>query len=140
MLPKGCMQKGWSVVSVMSDFKIEDIIGVIFDFNGTMFYDSDKHIKAWTMYIEELVGEELSDEAVEKYVKTMPGRQLIDHYLGYEISDDMYEQLSEEKENIYRRLCMEDKDNLKLAPGLEKFLDYLTQFNIPRTIATTATM
>ncbi len=124
----------------MSEFKIEDIIGVIFDFNGTMFFDSDKHIKAWTLYMEELTGEKLSDEDVDKYVKTMTGRALMEHYLGYEISDDMYEQLAEEKENIYRRLCMEDKNSLKLAPGLEKFLDYLTEFNIPRTIATTAPM
>lgn len=124
----------------MSDFKIEDIIGVIFDFNGTMFFDSDKHIKAWTLYMEELTGEQLSDEDVDRYVKTMTGRELMEHYLGYEISDDMYEQLAEEKENIYRRLCMEDKDSLKLAPGLEIFLDYLTEFNIPRTIATTAPM
>lgn len=124
----------------MSNFKIEDIIGVIFDFNGTMFFDSDKHIKAWTMYMEELTGETLSHEDVDRYVKKMTGRQLMEHYLGYEISDDMYEQLAEEKENIYRRLCMEDKDSLKLAPGLEKFLDYLTEYNIPRTIATTAPM
>lgn len=124
----------------MSDFKVEDIIGVIFDFNGTMFFDSDKHIKAWTMYIEELTGEKLTDKEVNRYVKRMSGRQLIEYYLDYEISDDMYEQLAEEKENIYRKLCMEDKDNLKLAPGLEKFLDYLTEFNIPRTIATTAPM
>jgi len=124
----------------MSEFKIEDIIGVIFDFNGTMFFDSDKHIKAWTLYMEELTGEKLSDEDVDKYVKTMTGRALMEHYLGYEISDDMYEQLAEEKENIYRRLCMEDKNSLKLAPGLEKFLDYMTEFNIPRTIATTAPM
>ena len=124
----------------MSDYKIEDIIGVIFDFNGTMFFDSDKHIKAWTLYIEELTGTKLSDSDIEQYVKVLPGRKLIEHYLGYDISDDMYEQLSEEKENIYRRLCIEDKENLKLAPGLEKFLDYLTEYNVPRTIATTAPM
>ncbi len=124
----------------MNDFKLEDIIGVIFDFNGTMFFDSEKHIKAWTMYIEELTGEELTEKEINRYVKNMSGRQLIEYYLGYDISDDMYEQLSEEKENIYRRLCIADKDNLHLAPGLEKFLDYLTEYNIPRTIATTAPM
>lgn len=26
--------------------------GVIFDFNGTMFFDSDKQEKAWRMYIK----------------------------------------------------------------------------------------
>lgn len=122
----------------MSNFKVEDIIGVIFDFNGTMFFDSEKHIKAWAMYIEEITGEELTDKEINRYVRRMPGRQLIEYYLGYEISDDMYEQFAEEKENIYRRLCMEDKENLKLAPGLEKFLDYLAEYNVPRTIASTA--
>ncbi len=122
----------------MSKLKVEDIIGVIFDFNGTMFFDSDKHIKAWTMYVEEITGQKLSNQEIESYVKTMSGRQLIEHYLGYEISDDMYEQFAEEKENIYRKLCVEDKKNLKLAPGLEKFLDYLTEYNIPRTIASAA--
>lgn len=124
----------------MGNFKVEDIIGVIFDFNGTMFFDSDKHIKAWTMYIEEITGEKLSDTDVNRYVKNMSGRQLLEYFLDYEISDEMYEQLSEEKENIYRRLCMEDKENLRLAPGLERFLDYLAEYNIPRTIATTAPM
>ncbi len=122
----------------MSKLKVEDIIGIIFDFNGTMFFDSEKHIKAWAMYIEEITGEELTEKEINRYVRRMSGRQLIEYYLGYEISDDMYEQLAEEKENIYRRLCMEDKDNLRLAPGLEKFLDYLAEYNVPRTIASTA--
>ena len=52
----------------MSKFKVEDIIGVIFDFNGTMFFDSEKHIKAWTMYIEELTGEKLSDTEINMRV------------------------------------------------------------------------
>ena len=122
----------------MSKLKVEDIIGIIFDFNGTMFFDSEKHIKAWAMYIEEITGEELTEKEINRYVRRMSGRQLIEYYLGYEISDDMSEQLAEEKENIYRRLCMEDKDNLRLAPGLEKFLDYLAEYNVPRTIASTA--
>ncbi len=122
----------------MRKTKVEDIIGVIFDFNGTMFFDSEKHIKAWTLFLEDMLGEKLTETEINRYVKNLPGRQLIEVFLDCEISDEMYEQFSEEKENIYRRLCMEDKAGLKLAPGLEKFLDYLTEYNIPRTIATTA--
>lgn len=30
--------------------------GVIFDFNGTLFFDSDKHVLAWGKMAEELRG------------------------------------------------------------------------------------
>ncbi|MBP3620890.1 MAG: HAD family phosphatase [Lachnospiraceae bacterium] len=118
--------------------KPEDIIGVIFDFNGTMFFDSQKHVKAWTTYAEEMIGRSITPEEKRLYINDKSGRKIIEHFLGYEISDDMYEQFSEEKEGIYRKLCNEDKENLKLADGLEEFLDYLTEHNIPRTIASVA--
>ena len=118
--------------------KAEDIIGVIFDFNGTMFFDSDKHNKAWIKYTEELIDRKITPEEKRLNIRDKSGRQIIEHFLGYEISDDMYEQFSEEKEGIYRKLCNENKENLKLADGLEQFLDYLTEHNIPRTIASVA--
>lgn len=118
--------------------KLEETIGVIFDFNGTMFFDSKKHEKAWKSFTEELIGREITPKEKRLYIRKKSGREIIEHFLGYEISDDMYEQFSEEKEGIYRRLCNEDKDNLKLAPGLEKFLDFLTENNVPRTIASVA--
>ena len=118
--------------------KLEETIGVIFDFNGTMFFDSDKHVKAWVEFTEELIGREITTKEKRVYVSNKSGREIIEHFLGYEISDDMYEQFSEEKEGIYRRLCNDDKENLKLAPGLEQFLDFLTENNVPRTIASVA--
>ena len=118
--------------------KLEETIGVIFDFNGTMFFDSDKHIKAWVEFTEELIGREITTKEKRVYVSNKSGREIIEHFLGYEISDDMYEQFSEEKEGIYRRLCNDDKENLKLAPGLEQFLDFLTENNVPRTVASVA--
>lgn len=120
--------------------KVQDIIGVIFDFNGTMFFDSDKHIKAWASYVEELTGKLPDKREIDKFILNKSGRQIMEHFLGYEISDDMLEQFSEEKEGIYRKFCSEDADNLKLAPGLESFLDYLSEHNIARTIATTASL
>ena len=118
--------------------KLEETIGVIFDFNGTMFFDSEKHVKAWTRFTEELIGRDITPEERRLHVRDKSGREILEYFLGYEISDDMYEQFSEEKEGIYRKLCSENKDNLKLAPGLEKFLDFLAENNVPRTIATVA--
>lgn len=119
---------------------VKDIIGVIFDFNGTMFFDSEKHIKAWMLYMEELTGACISNTDMEKYIVGKSGESILSHFLGYELTTDMLEQFIEEKEGVYRKLCNDDKVNLKLAPGLEKFLDYLAEHNVPRTIATTASL
>lgn len=124
----------------MGETRLQDIIGVIFDFNGTMFFDSDKHIRAWTSYVEEVTGCRPDTRDIDKYIIGKSSRQILEHFLGYEISEDMLEQFSEEKEGIYRRLCSDDKDNLALAPGLVKFLDYLAEYDIPRTIATTTSL
>lgn len=122
----------------MENTKLQDIIGVIFDFNGTMFFDSEKHVRAWTSYVEEVTGIAPDRSDVERYIVGKSGKQIMEHFLGYELSEDMLEQFIEEKEGIYRMLCNADKEGLRLAPGLTEFLDYLSEYNIPRTIATTA--
>lgn len=124
----------------MGDMKLRDIIGVIFDFNGTMFFDSEKHIRAWASYVEEVTGAAVNSGDIERYISGKSARQIMEHFLGYEISDSMLEQFSEEKEGVYRRLCNEDRAGLTLAPGLTKFLDYLAEYDIPRTIATTTSL
>lgn len=122
----------------MGRTKLEDIIGVIFDFNGTMFFDSDKHIRAWALYVEEITGEFPSNADIHRYIAGRTPADILEHFLGYELSRDTVTQLSYEKESIYRKLCREDKRGLCLAPGLEDFLNYLTEYNIPKTIASTA--
>jgi len=119
---------------------VKDVIGVIFDFNGTMFFDSKKHLSAWKMYVEELTALSLSDEDVKNHICGKSPKAILEHFLGYELNDDMVEQLASEKEGIYRKLCTEDKEGTKLAPGLEKFLDFLAENSVPRTIASAANL
>ncbi len=115
--------------------KLDEIIGVIFDFNGTCVFDGPKHIEAWKLYVEEIAGGNIDTAEAERYIRTHGAKEILEHYLGYEISTDMEFQLTEEKEGIYRKLCREDP-GFSLAPGLPQFLDYLTEYKIPRTIAT----
>ena len=35
--------------------------GIIFDFNGTLFFDNDKHVKAWNEISKILRGKEITD-------------------------------------------------------------------------------
>ena len=111
-------------------------IAVIFDFNGTCIFDSKYHNKAWQMYIEELSLNPVSDRDVSLWIMGKTPKEILEHFLGYELTDSMVAQFSEEKERIYRKLLMED--DVSLAPGLKDFLNYLLLAQIKRTIASTA--
>ncbi len=113
-------------------------IGVIFDFNGTMFFDSNKHEEAWQLYVEELTGKTISGADIRDYIHGRNAADILEHFIGGKMSKEMVMQFSEEKESIYRRLCREDKKKLTLAPGLREFLDYLLEVKVPIGIATAA--
>ncbi|MCM1272173.1 MAG: HAD family phosphatase [Clostridium sp.] len=119
-------------------FELDKIIGVIFDFNGTMLFDAKYHIEAWSLYVEEITGVYPDEITKKEYIINKSAKDILEHFLGYEISKDTLEQLSDEKEHIYRRLIAKNK--LTLAPGLVEFLDYLDKYNIPRTMATMANL
>lgn len=110
--------------------------GIIFDFNGTLYWDSAKHKQAWRDYSEKLRGTPFSDEEMLKYMFGRTNEQIIKYAIGKQPTPKMVEELGQEKEALYRQMCLEDIENLHLAKGVENFLDFLKENNIPRTIAT----
>lgn len=113
-------------------------LGIIFDFNGTLFFDSDKHEDAWRIFSKKLRGNSLNDKELQKVMHGRTNKSLIEYLLGASIDDEKLFQLSEEKEEIYREMCRKDKTNLKLTLGAIELLDYLKEKQIPYTIATAA--
>ncbi len=107
-------------------------IAVIFDFNGTCIFDKKYHEKAWQIYIEELTLNPVADKDKAFWISGKSPKEILEHFLGYELSSSMIEQFAEEKERVYRSLIV--KDDVRLAPGLESFLNYLLLAQIPRTI------
>lgn len=110
--------------------------GVIFDFNGTLFYDTPKHIEAWRDYSKRLRGVSFSDEEMELYMLGHTNEDIITYALGKKPDKKLALQLAQEKEALYRQMCLNDMENTKLANGAVDFLKYLKQNNIPFTIAT----
>ena len=49
-----------------------------------------------------------------------------------------FKKLGEEKESMYRNMCLKDEKMFKLVKGLSEFLDKLKEAGIPITIATGA--
>lgn len=110
--------------------------GIIFDFNGTLFWDSELHMEAWREFSKRLRGTQFSDEEMLKYMFGRTNEDIIAYAIGKRPSPELVEKFAVEKEQVYRDMCKLHPEIFKLAPFAEEFLDYLKANNIPRTIAT----
>lgn len=110
--------------------------GIIFDFNGTLFFDSEKHQQAWREFSKCLRDHAFTDDEMRNYMFGRTNEDIIAYLIGKKPSPEMVEKFAKEKEAVYRDMCRKDYQNTVLAPGAEKFLNYLKKHNIPRTIAT----
>lgn len=114
------------------------IRGVIFDFNGTLFWDGDKNEAAWRAFAMRHAGRTITDtEFLDLHGR--PNREFIGFLLGYIPADpaDVLA-LAEEKEAIYREMCLSDPQGFCLAPGAPALLEQLAERGIPHGIATSA--
>ena len=104
--------------------------GIIFDFNGTLFWDSAKHKQAWREFSKRLRGTSFSDEEMIKYMFGRTNEAIITYAISKKPTPQMVEDLGQEKEALYRQMCLEDKENFKLADGVPEFLDFLKKNSI----------
>lgn len=107
--------------------------GVIFDFNGTLFWDTKLHNKAWDIFLtkHDLY---LSDDDKFSKMHGKNNRDIFISIFGGQLSDQQIIDYTMEKEMLYQELCL--KTDMQLAPGVTGFLDFLKDENVPFTIAT----
>lgn len=110
--------------------------GIIFDFNGTLFWDSQLHYDAWRDFSKKLRGYEFTDEEMREKMFGHTNRDIIEYATGKKPSQCLVDKYAQEKEALYRKRCVQDKENFHLAKGAVELLDYITEKNIPRAIAT----
>ena len=110
--------------------------GIIFDFNGTLYWDSKLHYDAWRDFSKFLRGTAFTDEEMREKMFGHTNEDIIEYAIGKKPTPEMVEKYAKEKEALYRKQCLIDRKNFKLAPGAVEFLDFLKENNIPRTIAT----
>ncbi|MCQ2353658.1 MAG: HAD family phosphatase [Clostridia bacterium] len=114
--------------------KNKKVKAVIFDFNGTLIYDSPIHCQVWREFVPANGGGEVTDEDLEKRVLGRDNAQILTDFFG-ELTDRQIEQMSYEKEAEYRRRCR-ISDTFRLVDGAAEFLDWLKDQGYPITIAT----
>lgn len=113
-----------------------NIKGILFDFNGTMFYDGELQETSWREYLQGKIGRKVTEAEFQEYVHGRNADITLSYFLGTGLSKKEIEELAEQKEITYRELCLAYKNKFKLASGLTEFLDYLKENKIPFTIAT----
>ena len=109
--------------------------GVIFDFNGTLFFDNDKHILAWGEISKMLRGRGITEEELLEHFNGVPNQKIVSYLLGRQGTAEELKKYSELKEEFYRRFCLEDREKFHLVEGAEEFFDGLKEKGIPFTIA-----
>lgn len=107
--------------------------GVVFDFNGTLFWDTKIHNKAWDIILEKR-GIRITDTEKNEKIHGKNNNDIWNTLFTEQVPEDEIDRFCFEKERIYRELCL--KTDLQLAPGARDFLNFLMINKIPHTIAT----
>jgi len=110
--------------------------GIIFDFNGVLWFDSHLQEQVWRQMSIEIRGIPLSLEEITIHVHGRNNRHALEYLTGESLSVKEIENLTEKKEETYRRLCLAEGDRFTLSPGATELFEYLIAHRIPHTIAT----
>jgi beta-phosphoglucomutase-like phosphatase (HAD superfamily) len=110
--------------------------GLIFDFNGVLWWDSHLQEEAWKQFSFELRGSPLSDGETAVHVHGRNNRHTLEYLTGHTVRGDELWQLTQQKERIYRQLCLDQGHGFSLSPGAIELLGFLATHHIRYTIAT----
>ena len=108
--------------------------GAIFDYNGTLFWDTVFHDKAFDIFLEKH-NVQLTDDEKRVKIHGKPNVDIMRGIFGNHLTKAEATAMGLEKEAIYRELCVND---LKFAPGAEELFDFLKTNNIAMNIATSS--
>ncbi|NDL66863.1 HAD family hydrolase [Anaerotalea alkaliphila] len=106
---------------------------VIFDFNGTLLWDTEVQNKAWDVFLAGH-GIWMSDKAKCRRIYGKTNREIMSDIFKGKCDEGQLLQRAQEKEAVYRELL--GKADLQLAEGVVELFDRLKAEGIPFAIAT----
>ncbi|KAL7720339.1 HAD hydrolase [Entamoeba marina] len=109
---------------------------VLFDFNGTLLFDSKLHEDAWKQVALEIRNKELSSEEFRDKINGKANSEIVQYLSPKELTKEEITACWERKEEIYKHMLL--TSDLKLVNGSIEFFEYLKSKNIPFTIATSS--
>ena len=110
--------------------------GIVFDFNGVLWWDGHLQTEAWQQFALEQRGTAFSNEELAIHMHGRTNKYVFSYLLGREVVGKELMDLIDQKESVYRGLCLAQGDQFILSPGSVDLLSFLCDFKIPHTIAT----
>jgi HAD superfamily hydrolase (TIGR01509 family) len=117
---------------------LNNLQGIIFDFNGVLLWDDALQRNSWRQFAAQYRQTPLSDAEIDLHVRGRTNRYTLEYLVGHSVDQEEADQLTEQKERIYRQMCLDLEQDFQLSPGAEGFLTELARHQIPRTIATSS--
>lgn len=114
---------------------MKQIKGILFDFNGTLFFDSSMHVEAFDMTLDAYGTPRISRGELIKSVFGRTNARIFKDWFNPDATPEECERFSTVKKNFYFDACRK-RASLRLAPGAEQMLDYLKSSNVPIALAT----
>ena len=99
--------------------------GVIFDFNGTLFFDNPKHILAWSKISQDIRHHGIDEEELHEHINGVPNNKVVEYMFGGTCDPSEMEKYSQLKEEYYRQFCKEYQATFHLVKGAKEYFDYL---------------
>ena len=116
-----------------------NIKAVLFDYNGTLFFDADINEIAWRNTINELTNNSIDFDEVYKEYKSVRNVIFVTEVfkmMHYPLDEEKILYWAKRKETeYYHKYCRSHNRN-SLSPGAEELLNYLTGNNIPINLCT----
>ncbi len=110
---------------------------VIFDFNGTLYFDKDLNEESWKIIYKEIIGNaDNFDNELETILSKKDDTNIEEFFnrINKKVSQEEIDKYALKKETIYQELA-KTKNRKELAPGASKLLDYLKNNEIKLILA-----
>jgi beta-phosphoglucomutase len=122
-------------LSISKIQKKMEIKAIIFDFNGTLFWDTPLHDKAWDIFLERHKISLTKEQKAQKiHGKTNP--DILQGMFETRLTAGEIEGMILEKELIYQQIC--EGIDMEFAPGAIDFIEICRKKGIHYTIATSS--
>lgn len=106
---------------------------VIFDFNGTLFFDTCFHEEAWSKIYKEI---RKTDQELDPAIFNGQSNDELIQFLAPELTKEERQEVSIRKEALYRDICKKNSEKVHLTAGAEKLFSELKEQKIPFALAT----
>jgi len=115
---------------------LKTVKALIFDFNGTLFWDTPYHQKSWA-FIARKYGKHPYTEEEMYLLNGRTNSETISFLVGENLPISQIKKISDEKEQLYIEMCQRSMP-LSLAPGAVNLFEEARRKGVKIAIATSA--